>query len=182
MIHPTHSKKDLLTLCEVFNIEIEDMYDLRKNKLVIELEKYLDMVDYIEPEEDYYFVDDIEALITYLEKPNPSKSLTITQRQSVIDISRDIISYCRRGYDLEISVFDDIDELLRCAKKIAPYGDISTCRRALYLLRRDSKIRPSIEPEFSNKMKKKLEAKEEARKASLGVMRVTRGKFAVEFA
>ena len=182
MIHHTHSKKDLLTLCEVFNIEIEDMYDLRKNKLVIELEKYLDMVDYIEPEEDYYFVDDIEALITYLEKPNPSKSLTITQRQSVIDISRDIISYCSRGYDLEISVFDDIDELLRCPKKIAPYRDISTCRRALYLLRRDSKIRPSIEPEFSNKMKKKLEAKEEARKSSLGVMRVTRGKFAVDFA
>jgi len=31
-------------------------------------------------------------------------------------------------------------------------------------------------------MKKKLEAKEEARKASLGVMRVTKGKFAVDFA
>jgi len=181
MIHPTHSKKDLLTLCEVFNIEIEDMYDLRKNKLVIELEKFLDMVDYIEPEEDYYFVDDIEALITYLEKPNPSKSLTITERQCVIDISRDILSYCRRGYDLEISFFNDQDHLLQCAKKIAPYGDISACRRALYLLRRDKKIIPSIEPEFSNKMKKKLEKKEEARKAALGVMRVTQGKFSVEF-
>jgi hypothetical protein len=181
-IHPTHSKKDLITLCEVFNIEIDDdMYDMRKNHLVEKLEKAIMLIDYIEPEEDYYFVSGIEELREYLNSPNQSKILTTTQRERMIEASRSIIQYCRSGYDLDTSIFTSVDDLIRNATMVSNHGDISTCRRALYLLRRDGKIRPSIEPVLSQKMKKQLERREAQRQASLGVMKISHGKFSVGF-
>jgi hypothetical protein len=181
-IHPTHSKKDLITLCEVFNIEIDDdMYDMRKCHLVEKLEAELELIDYIEPEEDYYFVSGIDELREYLKNPNPSKVLTTTHRERMIETSRNIIQYCRLGFNLEISCFESVDDLIRNATMVSNHGDISTCRRALYLLRRDPKIRPSIEPVLSQRMKKQLERREAQRQASLGVMKVSHGKFSVGF-
>ena len=62
MIHPSHSRKDLIEVCEVFNIEIEDLYDLQKISLVSLLESEIERIEYIEPEYEYYFVEDIEGL------------------------------------------------------------------------------------------------------------------------
>ena len=42
-IHPSHSRKDLIEVCEVFNIEIEDLYDLPKISLSNLLERVGDL-------------------------------------------------------------------------------------------------------------------------------------------
>jgi hypothetical protein len=180
MIHPTHSKKDLIEICEVFNIELLDIYDLKKDELVNEIEQALEYIDYIEPEDIYYYISDIQELKDYLISPNQGKSLSISGRERMIMIARDIIYYCRNGFNINPK-FKNIEELIDSAKTIAIHGDISTCRRALGYLKDDTKIRPSIEPVLSNRMKKQLERKEELRKRNVGKLTSAKGKFLLSF-
>ena len=84
MIHPSHSRKDLIEVCEVFNIELEDLYDLPKISLVSLLEAELEVMPEIEAEYEYYFVDDLEGLKRYLQSPNQTKNITIATKEKVI--------------------------------------------------------------------------------------------------
>ena len=95
MIHPSHSRRDLIEVCEIFNIEIEDVYDLPKISLVNTLLNELEKIDYIDPEMDFYFVNDIEQLKRYLSEPNQSKNITIAMKEKMIKDARRIISYCQ---------------------------------------------------------------------------------------
>ena len=69
-IHPSHSRKDLIEICEVFNIEIEDLYDQPKISL------------------------------SNLLEPNQSKNVTIATKEKVMKDSRRIIAYCKSAYNL----------------------------------------------------------------------------------
>jgi len=180
IIHPSHSKKDLIELCDVFNIEILDIYDLTKTSLVSTLSQILEKIDYIEPENDYYFIDNIEDLKRYLIEANQSKNLSITEKERLITISRDIISYCKNNYNL-YPYFKSIQHLTSQAKIIQPHCDISTCRRALNMLKEDRSCEEQIKPVLSNRVKKQLEKKERLKKDSAGGLKVRKGLFTITF-
>jgi len=180
IIHPSHSRKDLIEVCEVFNIEIEDMYDVPKAKLVAEMVLILSYVDYIEPEDEFYFIQDIDELIDYLTEPNQEKLLTITQREKIIQDARDLVFYCKNGFQL-LPKFNDVEEVKNTALSIQPHGDISTVRRALALLKDDNKIKPVILPKMSKKVQRLLEKKETIRKSHIVKFNVKKGKVLVEF-
>ena len=180
MIHPSHSKKDLIELCNFFNIEILDIHDLSKCELVSKLENELELIDYIEPDNTNYFVEDINELKFFLESPNQQKSITTSEKERIIQISRDIILYCRNGYHFNLRI-NNIETLRDLDLQIAPHGDISTCRRALEHLKVDNKIRPPIEPVISKRVKRQMEVKEQLRKNDIGKLVVKRGKFIVKF-
>lgn len=179
-IHPSHSRKDLIEICEVFNIELVDIHDISKNELALSLESGLDAIDFIEPEDLFYHIKDLEELKMYLSEPNQTKNLSIAERERIITISRNIISYCRSGFHLGI-VFKDLKQLKKSAEEVAQYCDISTCRRAIKKLSLDKKISPSIVPVLSNKIKRKLHRKEQLKKDSIGKLHVKHGKFSVIF-
>lgn len=180
MIHHSHSKRDLIELCEVFNIELLDIYDLNKEELVKELELQLEHIDYIEPETDYYHIETIDELIEYLETPNQTKNLTIPERERMITIARDILLYCKNGFQYRPK-FKDLDDVITKAELIAPHGDITTIRRALLELKMDTKIKNKIEPVISNKVKKQLEKKKRVKALKEGQFFSTRGSFKVIF-
>ena len=180
MIHPSHSKKDLIELCDVFNIEILDVHDLSKMSLVTTLSKILEKIDYIEPENDYYFINNIEDLKRYLTEPNQAKNLSITEKERLIIISRDIISYCKNSYTLH-PYFKSKEHLIAQAKVIQPHCDISTCRRALNMLKEDRSCKEKIIPVLSNRVKKQLEKKEMIKKDSAGGLKVRSGNFKINF-
>jgi len=180
IIHPSHSKKDLIEVCDVFNIEILDVHDLSKMSLVTTLSQILEKIDYIEPENDYYFIDSIEDLKRYLSEPNQAKNLSITEKERLITISRDIISYCKNSYTLH-PYFKSMEHLVTQAKVIQPHCDISTCRRALNMLNEDRSCKEKILPVLSNRVKKQLEKKERLKKDSVGGLKVRSGGFTVSF-
>jgi hypothetical protein len=180
IIHPSHSRKDIIEVCEVFNLEIEDMYDIPKAKLVAEVVLILSFVDYIEPEDDFYFVQDIDELVDYLTEPNQEKLLTITQREKIIQDARDLVFYCKNGFQF-LPKFNDLEEVRDTALSIQPHGDISTVRRALALLKDDNKIKPIILPKMSKKVQKLLDRKEKVRKSHIVKFNVTHGKVLVIF-
>lgn len=180
IIHPSHSKKDLIELCDVFNIEILDIYDLSKMSLVSTISQILEKIDYIEPENDYYFIDNIEDLKRYLTDANQAKNLSITEKERLITISRDIISYCKHSYTLH-PYFKSKEHLVAQAKVIQPHCDISTCRRALNMLSEDRTLKEKIIPILSKRVKKQLEKKDRLKKGGSGGLKVRRGEFVVSF-
>lgn len=179
MIHPSHSRKDLIEVCEVFNIELEDLYDLPKISLVSLLEAELESIDEIEPEYEYYFVYDLEGLKRYLQSPNQTKNITIATKEKVIKDSRKIISYCQSGFQL-FPHFTSEEEVFETGKIVAEHCDISTCRRAIKLLNENRSLPHKIEPIISNRVKKQLERKDIVKKRTAGQFRSRTGKFLID--
>ncbi len=180
MIHPSHSRKDLIEVCEVFNIEIEDLYDLQKISLVSLLESEIERIEYIEPEYEYYFVEDIEGLKRYLIEPNQSKNITIATKEKVIKDSRRIIAYCQSAFDI-FPHFQSKEEVYESAKIVAEHCDISTCRRAIKLINEDRSMPDKIQPVISNRVRKQIERKELVKKTTKGQFRTHRGTFTISF-
>lgn len=182
MIHPSHSRRDLIEICEVFNIEIEDIYDLPKISLVALLEQELDKIDEIEPEYEYYFVNDIEELKRYLSNPNQTKNITVATKEKIIKDSRRIIAYCLSGFQL-FPHFTTKEEVYETGKLVAEHCDISTCRRAIKLLNEDRDIikKGKIEPIISNRIQLQLKRKELVKKTTRGQFRTRTGCFRVSF-
>ena len=180
MIHNSHSRKDLLELSDIFNVRIEDKYDLSKKDLAQAFWTSLQSMRTIEPDEQYYFIESKDELIEYLENPHQTKSLTIQDKQEIIKFSRYIIYYCDHGYNLDPH-FDTLQDLKQIAEYISNYGDIATCRRALKLLSLDKKINPPIVPVISKRVQKELEEKDKLRKDTMNILRVKKEKVVVVF-
>lgn len=180
MIHPSHSRRDLIEVCEIFNIEIEDVYDLPKISLVNTLLNELEKIDYIEPEMDFYFVNDIEQLKRYLSEPNQSKNITIAMKEKMIKDARRIISYCQSGFQL-FPHFKNEDEVYTCGIEVSQNCDISTCRRAIKLLNEDRSLPYKIEPIISNRVKRQIVRKEEIKKKTSAHYKKRKGIFTLSF-
>tara|TARA_R100000951_G_scaffold92634_1_gene81075 strand:+ start:6180 stop:6728 length:549 start_codon:yes stop_codon:yes gene_type:complete len=179
-IHPSHSRKDLIEVCEVFNIEIEDLYDLPKISLSNLLEQELEGIPEIEPEYDYYFVDNKNDLRRYLSEPNQCKNVTMVTKEKVMKDSRKIIAYCKSAYNI-FPHFESKEEVYDCAKIVAEHCDISTCRRSIKLLNEDRSMPHKIEPIISSRMRKQLERKELVKKTTKGQFRSRTGSFKIDF-
>jgi len=180
MIHNSHSRKDLLEMSDIFNIRIEDKYDLSKKDLAKNFWVALEKMKTIEPDNQYYFLNDKIELIEYLKSPHQTKSLTIQDKQEIIKFSRYIIYYCEHGYNIN-SRFNSLQELIQIATYISNYGDIATCRRALKLLSLDKKITPPIQPKISKRVEKELEEKRKIKNDCMNKLRVSNGKVIVSF-
>lgn len=98
------------------------------------------------------FINNIEELKYFLVNHNIAKTLTIKDKDKIIEDARRIISYAISGFNIQNN-FKDINELISIAVNISKYGDISSVRRALKLLQEDKKIKPSIYPIISKREK-----------------------------
>jgi hypothetical protein len=180
MIHNSHSRKDLLELSDIFNVRIEDKYDLSKKELATAFWTSLAKMRNVDPDEQYYFIESKDELIDYLESPHQTKSLTIQDKQEIIKFSRYIIYYCDHGFRLDPH-FESIQELKQVAEYISNYGDIATCRRALKLLSFDKKIKPPIQPKISKRVQKELEEKNKLKRDTMNILRIKSGPVTVSF-
>jgi len=179
-IHISHSRKDLLEICDIFTIKIEDKFDLSKKDLGEAMWTVLNGMREIDPDEQYYFIENKEELLEYLTNPHQTKSLSIQDKQEVIKYARHIIFYCENGYNF-FPHFEDLNHLKQVAIYISNYGDISTVRRALLSLKLDKKIKPTIVPTISKRVLKELEKSELLKKDCMNILRVRPGPITVVF-
>ena len=101
MIHNSHSRKDLLELSDIFNVRIEDKYDLSKKELGNAFWDSLQTMRTPEADELYYIIESKDELLEYLNNPHQTKSLTIQDKQEITNVSRYIIYYCDHGSNLD---------------------------------------------------------------------------------
>ena len=62
MIHPSHSRKDLLEVIKVFNLTIKNSDDLNKNELSRMLWIKISNTEMIDPDNNYFFINNIQEL------------------------------------------------------------------------------------------------------------------------
>lgn len=183
MIHPSHSKKDLVEIIEYFEFaEIEDVRDKSKSSLQKELWEYVKGLKYINPDLETFFVEDVGGLIRYLTTRSPKQLLTQHHLEKVSLMSKNIIFYCREcSYCLPASNYDCVDELIEAAIDISQYGDLPMVRRALRLLNMDEKIEVSIEPIMTKRVMKKIKRIDDMKRMNVGRLKVSEGKHIVLF-
>jgi|TARA_R100000479_G_C6320006_1_gene177347 hypothetical protein len=160
MIDKSWTKKDLLEVIKVYQIDIEDPKELPKKKLSEEL--YFQLINTDEIFDWNCLYQDVNRwsdLVDLLEKPKANTDLDYRQKQEMIHDAKVVLNYCRNGYLLTNTSFKDFDELYLLALKVSQHGDISTCRRAIAEFNKDKKLRNKIEPKISQKMQNILEQK-----------------------
>lgn len=181
-IHKSHSKKDLCEIIDIFNLNVVDYRNLNKKNLSKELLYQLSKIDEIKRDDEYYFVENKKELIDYLVNPDCSKSLSVKEKDIVMELSKYIIIYCKNNFYLSHSPFLDWDEMIDKARYIADFGDIPSVRRAIELLNKDPKLKnDKINIMMSSKMKKQLERKKKQKQKFVGGLQVKKGPFTITF-
>ena len=94
-IHNSHSRKELFDVIAVFELPIPNRNEYNKSQIQIKIIECLEYFDKINPDLEYFFIENKEDLIKYLEYPNPHKTLTIKEKDEVMSKSKRIIGYCR---------------------------------------------------------------------------------------
>jgi|TARA_R110000796_G_scaffold77175_1_gene172390 hypothetical protein len=158
-IHSSHSKKELVEVVKSFNLDIPDFLDLNKSELIVRIKDALDEIDEIQPEDEYFFVETKDELMEYLSQNNPSKQLTIKEKDKVMLTAKRIIQYSRNGYYITYSEYQEFSEIFADAEICEKFGDIPSCRRALALFNMDPKLLPNyrkLEPVISKRVNKKM--------------------------
>jgi hypothetical protein len=156
MIHPTHPRKELIEVIELFQIfQVKNYKDLKKQELAQELWYVLTKSEYIRPDREHYFVDDIHELREYLMKPHNKQIPNAIVREDIIRRVKNLSFYAKTGYCFTGSNYDRIEEVVVDALFVANYGDLPAVRRAIRLLNEDLKMPMKIEPVLTQRTHKK---------------------------
>ena len=121
-IDKSHSKKTLCEIIEIFDLKIANYINMNKKELSKSILYELSKIDKIKEDKDYYFIKDKGELMEYLVQPDPSKSLTVKEKDEVMNLAKFIIIYCNNNYYLSTSPFLDHDDMIKKAKDISAYG------------------------------------------------------------
>ena len=183
MIHPSHSKKDLIEVIEMFELfGIVDYRDMTKEELRVAVWDYVRDIGYIKPDQEYFFVDDASALLKFLNNPSPRQILTSQQLEHITNTCKNLIFYSKQCcHQISASNYTDLDEIIDDAIEVSKNGDLPIVRRALRLLNEDIKIDVPIEPVITKRIKKKLLRQEQLKIKNVGKLQVNQGKVLVVF-
>lgn len=182
-IHKSHTRKDLIEVVDVFEWQdvIEGYNDLNKEALKGLIDLHLRTIDRIKPDLFYYDIKDIDDLREYLKNPSPKQVLSVKEKDLILDKSKKIINYCKScGYCINATTYEDMDELLEDAMVVRKYCDIPTCRRAIKLLNKDTKLNKPVNPVITYRMQQRLDRK--MKDGALAGMTQRRGNFTLTFA
>jgi hypothetical protein len=166
MIHKSHSKKSLYEIIEIFGFDIPDYQDLNKKQLTHNIWSYLENLTSLSPDNEFFFIESVDELRKYLEKADQRKSLTVKQKNEVMEEAKEIIYYCKSGYSLASIHCEDHEILYDKVRYISKHGDLPTIRRAVKLFNDDPKMMKchKIVCDISQRVKKKLEKQEKFKK------------------
>jgi len=163
-IHSSHSKKDLINFILINDLNIINYENKNKRQLsnILEEHDYPSEVDY-----------------STLTEPNQLKSLSVKEKNDLMIKAKQIISYCKNGYNIDRSLYNTFNDLLLDANIIKEYGDIPSCRRAIKLLNQHINIKLNIK--LSLEIKEKLEQKKQIKELAIPQLIVKWGKFKIDF-
>lgn len=158
MIHKTFSKTDLIDIINHLGLPVIFSHQDTKKNIQDKIKNI--MKDDFQIKKNYFNIDTKDQLVVYLEKQNPRKSLTTKEKNDVMSISKFIINYCKAGFDLDCSKYNDIQEIVDDMDYIKQFGDIPSVRRCCKLLKDDVKLQGiTFKPYISPQVQKILDDK-----------------------
>ena len=179
-IHNSHSRKELFDIISVFELPILNRNEYNKSQIQIKIGECLEYFDKINPDMEYFFIENKEDLIKYLEFPNPCKTLTIKEKDDVMSRSKKIIKYCRNGYYLMPASYMSFDNVYNDAVHISKHGGIPSVRKAIEVLNKDPKLAYPIEIKIPKRVENQIKKKAKVKQSAIPLF-VKHGKFIINF-
>jgi len=188
MIHPSHSRKELIEIIEIFQIyQVDEYRDLKKNKLARTLWGVLTDTKYIKPDNEHYFISDVSELREYLRKPSNRQIPNNAVREDVIKRVKNLLYYAKTGFSFLGSNYKTIDGVIADAEFVANYGDLPAVRRALRLLNGDGgkhgdpKMTHKIEAKLTQRSRERLKREKKLKDDTTLKFRMKVGPIVVHF-
>jgi len=179
-IHNSHSRKELFDIISVFELPIVNRNEFNKAQIQMKIIECLDYFDKINPDLEYFFIENKEDLIKYLELPNPHKTLTVKEKDDVMSRSKKIINYSRNNYYLMPSSYMSFDEVYTDAVHISKHGGIPSVRKAIELLNKDPKLAFPIEIKIPKRVENQIKKKKKLKQSQIPLF-IKRGRFVIDF-
>ncbi len=178
-IDPHHTKAEIVKIISHSNIDIVKPYDQTKTKLYELLSHYLLNCSH----EIYFFIPlpftNREEFIVWLGQ-QPVK-LSIAERNQITLNAKEIIAYCKSGYDLSKSKYDSYEEVESECIKIKDHGNLTCVRTCLKLFNLTRNADDRIVCKLPHQLNNQLQLKNEYHKRCIPTFRITRGKYKIDF-
>lgn len=179
-IDPWHTKTRIQYIIQHSNIDIFAPYKHNKEKLMDSLTEYLS----VNKHEICFYDPSIpmknrKDLIIYLGRA-PDK-LTEGEKNTIAKNAKDIIQFCKSGFDFNKSHFKTIDEVKQECIKIKNHGDIFCVRTAIKLFNVCLEPKDHIKCHLSTKIHNELQLKNIYKNKCIPSLQVKHGKFLIEF-
>ena len=181
IFHKTFSKKDIINICEILDIEIEDIHDYNKAQLTRELDAWITA----HPDQKFLinvlYIDDIPQLVTHFGSINQSKINSAKTRQMVMGKAKKMIAYGKTGYLFTEIGYSTLEQLEEDIQIILPFGDSPSVRKAITWINNDPKIKEKYFPIISEAVKQKLFEKQQLKTQSVCKAGWRSGHFVISF-
>ena len=162
-IHKTHTRNDLISMIDHLPLPIivakSDMKDDLKKKFidVIDEQKSLHFKSLKYPE-----ITNITELLCYLKLENPRRRMTSKEKDNIIALSKKIIHFCDVDYSVDLSDYENLQDIIDDVNYIRQFGDLLSVRKACEKYNQQSgivKLDPILSLEKKEQIKKKKEKK-----------------------
>jgi len=180
-IHEGHTKCGLIDIINNSNIDILQPYLHTKEKLLTLLSVFLKECNYDLQFYSSYPFKNKDEFIIYLGQ-NPCK-LSGADKRRISDIAKQVIVFCKSGYNFEKCIYNNIEDVYNDCLKIKEYGDIFCVRTAVSLFNivLEQEGRDKIELKMSALTHNRLQLKNTYKKNCVPTLQVKYGKFLVVF-
>ena len=182
MIHPSHSKKDLIEIVERFQLySVEDYKDLRKEKLALRLWQVLKTTEYVAPEDEMFFITNIAELRDYLNKSSTKQITNNSVKYDVADRVKNLIFYVKGGYVFTGTTYATTEDVMRDAEFIRHFGDLPSVRRVIGQINDDVKTPCKILPVMTRRVEQRVKQDKVIRTKNTPKFHTKKGNYTVEF-
>ena len=177
MIHKTFSKSDLIYLISQFGIELDKKKN--KNEIIKEINNLkCEMLNF---DHNDFDIKNFGDLFHTLENENTEGKIDSVKKEIVMTKAKKIIHFGKCEYNMEATDYASIDEVFSDCLYISKYGFIPSVRRACKI-HNDCLYRVAhVNPELPLKVQKELQVKKQIKRVHYHNVKVTHGKFVVEF-
>ena len=181
IIEKSHSKADLIDLINLLELNI--VFSHQDNKKDIQ-DKLIELLESdILIKKNYYKIENKDGLVNFLTKKNPKKILSIKEKNHVMQISKNIINYCKGGYSIETClIYNNIKDISDDLDYIKQFGDIPSVRRACKLIKQCPLLSMNdYNPLISPQVQKRLDEKKRVKNIQYASLKIKRGTIILKF-
>ena len=121
--HKSFSKKDILGIIEVLDIDIEDAKDYNKQQLTKAVDNWItdNPTSLFMP--NIIMIDNVQQLITHFTTINQSKINSAKTRSMVMAKAKKLIAYGKNGYLLTEIGYPSVELIMEDVECVLPFGD-----------------------------------------------------------
>ena len=188
MIHSTHSRKELIDIIEIYQLQENNDYlhnydQMSKHILSKLLWKSIQEMDtLIINDNDLFFFESLEHLKKFITSPTPNRQVRgkdILWLHEKIKNLNYYVNHC--GYLVSQSNYDTLDDVIKDVNFVKQYGSLPAVRRVIRLINLDTKLTTTFECNLSQRQRKALELKEIIKKQTQPQFKIKKGTHTIIF-